>query len=257
MKSEVRVRLLGGAGALFGSGSTSLSPAPATVGELLERLSKELGDRGPLDPSSVLVAVNGADSSVRGGAACPISARDDVALIPVVHGGSRSSVGGRRLLTVRARGRADLGFEFLDRLRRAHPRLCVQAVRSELVLGAGHARKILLLALECERRGVMISEKLETEILLRFALTTQISRAIREAGILPGRGFVLVALGPARDLDKLARHLRAAGVSDAGSARPSEALLRRRFGITRRHTGAAASRAPLEDSLAELSAVLS
>ena len=256
MNLELRVRLLGGAGALFGSGVTDISPAPATVGELLDRLNESLGSRGELDPSSVLVAVNGADSSVRGGAACPISPSDDVAVIPVVHGGA-FSVGRRRALVVCSRGRADLGFEFLDELRRAHPRLRIQAVRSNMVVGGGHVRKILQLALEYERRGAMISEKIETEILLRFAVTTQISRAIREAGIRPGRGFVLTALGRGRDLDRLARDLRGRGVKDSGYMRSAEPHLRRKFGISRGHLQATASPAPLEDVLAELSAVLS
>lgn len=250
----MRVRLLGGARALFGSGSADVSPDPATVGELLSRLDGMLGGRGQLDPSSVLVAVNGADSSVRGGAACPVSAGDDVAVIPVVHGGAYPVVGGRRVLVVCGRSGLDAGA--LDRLRRGHPRLRVQAVRSRAVLGAGHVRKILLLALECERRGVMISGRLETEILLRFAVTSQISRAIREAGVARGRGFVLIALGGARDLDRLAADLRAMGVRRTGYASSAPAYLRRRFGISRRHLGAAASPAPLEDALAELSAVV-
>ena len=256
MKPELRVRLLGGAGALFGAGSTVVTPVPATVGELLDRLNEALGNRGKLDTSSVLVAVNGADSSVRGGAACPVSPGDDVAVIPVVHGGAASVAGGRRALVVCARGRPDLGFEFLDEVRRAHPRLRIQAVRSDMVLGGGHARKILQLALECERRGVMISEKLETEILLRFAVTTQISRAIREAGISQGRGFVLMALGRGRDLDRLSRDLRGRGVKNSGYARSAGPHLRRKFGVSRAHLRATASSAPLEDALAELSAVL-
>ena len=256
MNLELRVRLLGGASTLFGSSVTNMSPAPATVGELLDRLNESLGNRGELDPSCVLVAVNGADSSVRGGPMCPILPSDDVAIIPVVHGGA-FSVGRHRVLVVCSRGRADLGFEFLDEMRRTHPRLRIQAVRSNMVIGVGHVRKILQLALEYERRGVMISEKLETEILLRFAVTTQISRAIREAGICPGRGFILIALGRGRDLDGLLYDLRDKGIKDSGYMRSAEPHLRRKFGISRGHLQATASPAPLEDVLVELSAVLS
>lgn len=255
MGPDLRVRLLGGASAAFGSASVGLEPPPATVGELLVRLEK-MGPPGGFDPSSVLVAVNGADSSARGGPDCPLSPGDDVAVIPVVHGGSRGAVGRSGFLSVCVSRRAGLGPEFLDRLRADHPRLRIQAVWSGMVLGGGHLRKMLALALECERRGTMISGRLETEILLRFAATTQISRAIREAGLRPGRGFVLVALGRARDLDALSRALAGAGIRDCGYARTAGANLRRRFGITRRHLRAASSPAPLEDSLAELSAVL-
>ena len=255
MSPEVRVRLLGGAKTAFGS-ETFAVRAPSTVGELLENLRRAAPPGAELDASSVLVAVNGADSSARGGPACPISPGDDVALIPVVHGGSRSSVGRSGVLSVCVSGRARLGARFLDRLRADHPRLRVQAVWSRMVLGDGHLKKILLLALESERRGTMISGRLETEILLRFAATTQISRAIGEAGVRPGRGFVLLALGRARDLDALSRDLAGAGIRDCGYARSAESHLRRRFGITRRHLRAASSRTPLEDSLAEISAVL-
>ena len=256
MSPELRVRLLGGARAALGSESVALDPAPSTVGELLERLERMRGPGARIDASSVLVAVNGADSSARGGPECPVLPGDDVAVIPVVHGGSRAPVGRYGALWVCVSGRARLGAEFLDALRLEHPRLRLQAVRSRMVLGAGHLRKILLLAAEAERRGTMISGRLETEILLRFAITTQISSAISEAGIKPGSGFVLVALGRGRDLDGLSAGLQRSGMRDCGYSRSAGAYLRRRFGITRRHLGAASSSTPLEDSLAELSAVL-
>lgn len=254
--SRLRVRLFGGAKAALGSDTLYVEPAPATVGELLGRLERMCAPKDRIDASSVLVAVNGADSSARGGRACPILAGDDVAVITVVHGGSRARVGRTGVLSVCVSGRARLGAQFLDRLRADHPKLRIQAVHSQMVLSGGHLRKILLLALESERRGTMISEKLETEILLRFAVTTQISRAISEAGVRPGRGFVLLALGRARDLDSLSARLEGEGIRDCGYARSAPSFLRRRFGITRRHLGAATSGTPLEDSLAELSAVL-
>lgn len=256
MSPELRVRLLGGARAAFGSESVCVEPAPSTVGELLERLEQMRKSGERVDPSSVLVAVNGADSSARGGPECPVAPGDDVAVIPVVHGGSRAAVGRYGALWVCVSGRARLGAGFLDRLRLEHPRLRLQAVRSRMVLGGGHLRKVLLLAAESERRGTMISEKLETEILLRLAATTQISRAISEAGVKPGSGFVLVALGRGRDLDRLSSSLERSGIRDCGYSRSAGAHLRRRFGITRRHLAAAPSPSPLEDALAELSAVL-
>lgn len=256
MSPELRVRLLGGARAAFGSETVTVDPAPRTVGELLERLEGMRKSGARVDSSSVLVAVNGADSSARGGPECPVAPGDDVAVIPVVHGGSRTPVGKYGALWICVSGRARLGPEFLDRLRLEHPRLHLQAVRSMMVLGGGHLRKILLLTAEAERRGTMISERLETEMLLRFAITTQISRAISEAGVKPGSGFVLVALGRGRDLDGLSAGLQRSGIRDCGYSRSAGAYLRRRFGITRRHLGAASSSTPLEDSLAELSAVL-
>ena len=49
----------------------------------------------------------------------------------------------------------------------------------------------------------MISKKLETDILLRFAGTTQINQAIENVGIKPKNSFTLIAIGNKSSLEKL------------------------------------------------------
>ena len=54
-----------------------------------------------------------------------------------------------------------------------------------------------------DKANVLLSKKLETDILLRFAATTQISDAISSVGIKPKNNFILIAIGNKTALDKL------------------------------------------------------
>ena len=86
----ITVRLLGGAGKALGSGTIEIDSDATTVGDILGMLESRTS--GAFGASNVLVAVNGADSSAAGGPDAKVRAGDDVAVIPVVHGGE----GGRR-----------------------------------------------------------------------------------------------------------------------------------------------------------------
>lgn len=88
----ITVRLLGGAGKAVGAGTIEIDSDSATVGDILDMLESRTS--GAFGASNVLVAVNGADSSAAGGARAAVRAGDDVAVIPVVHGGEHEE-GGR------------------------------------------------------------------------------------------------------------------------------------------------------------------
>ena len=101
----ITVRLLGGAGKAAGAGTIEIDSDRATVGGILGILESRTS--GAYGPSNVLVAVNGADSSAAGGPKAEVRAGDDVAVIPVVHGGEEG--GGepqaRALVSIALQGR--------------------------------------------------------------------------------------------------------------------------------------------------------
>ena len=56
-------------------------------------------------------------------------------------------------------------------------------------------KKIVAISLAARKNGSLLAKKLETDMLLRFAATTQISKAIEHVGAKSDRGFVLLAMG--------------------------------------------------------------
>ena len=199
----ITVRMMGGARKSFPAGRATLDCGDTTVSKLLEMLQ---GCKPPgtpdLDTRNVLVAINGADSSVSGGRSAAIKDGDTVDIIPVIHGGAgarRFEVGGIMVtaLLVPA-GEADP-----DQLRRRFGNTRIQSVNAEYVLDEDHLRLILEISIEAERRGTMLTDRMETDMMLRLAGTTQIAGAIRNAGAGAGPHAVVVALGDAPDLDAL------------------------------------------------------
>ena len=85
--------------------------------------------------------------------------------------------------------------DFKRRLADANPGSMVQATKGGL---AGNEVFVELLAaqtLQAESSGGLLANKPEIDFLLRLAGTTQISRAIREAGAKSGDQFILVVAG--------------------------------------------------------------
>ncbi len=263
----ITIQLIGGAKKLFGSSQITLDEPQVVIAELLARLHGMQSAGTPkIDPRNILVAINGVDTSAINGADSTARDGDVVSIIPVVHGGSTPSVeddsrrvlfdiGRRHVQIIEVQEGAVYGAEFLDDLRGRHKKLTLQAVSGKFVLGTSHAKKILRLSIESERRGILLSNKLEMDILMRFALTRQISMAIKCAGMHKG-AFLLIAIGPARSLDLLYDEL-VAKVTTVPFATDITESLKRRFHITKRHLDATSSDTPLEDILVEKAAVLS
>ncbi|CAI9832093.1 MAG: MoaD/ThiS family protein [Nitrosopumilus sp.] len=247
----ITVRALGGAKKSLGGGDLRMRHG-ITISELLRDLERMVPEGSPpLDTSSVIVAVNGADSSALGGRGAVLADGDVVQIVPVVHGGSGAHeylrVAGRRVLVASAAG------PDIDALRRSHRGLAIQAVSDRYVLGRYHLGRIIGLSIHCKRRGLMLASRLETDLLMRLALTSQISEAISEAGARPGMPCVVISMGASRGLGRLLRSLEPAGPL---YSRDNGRFLARRAGITRRQVSACRSRRPLDDLLAERAALL-
>ena len=254
----ILVRLLGGARKSFLTDSISLEYDELALDELVGILqSRKPGGTQDLDTDNTLIAVNGVDSSAMDGLSTTVRSGDTVSIIPVIHGGGGSmfSIRGIHALVFPVSGGRDLDRGFLDGLRAGHPGTAIQAVSSRFVVSPSHARKILGVSLESKRRGILLSRKLETDLLLRFAATTQISSAIKDLGMRPNEGFVIIAVGTEARLRRLENDL--SGLADPRPFPKSSAgHVKRHFGISQRQLGSVRSETQLEDLLQERASVL-
>ena len=255
----IQIKFLGGAKKSFATGRMSMDESGMTVGDLLDALLKiKPGNTPDLDVSNILVAVNGADSSALQGRVTVLNDGDVVSIIPVIHGGSgyhtRLCILNRHVAAVRIRGSRSYDYALLEDLRKRFPGITLQAVDGRFVLNRRHLEKLVALSLRSGKKHILLSHKLETDLLMRFALSGQISEAIRLAGLQPGRDFVLIGIGSTRSLDALERGLD----FDAAPlfAADNSAFLRRHFGITKKNLDSALSKDRLADLLAERAAVL-
>ena len=89
---------------------------------------------------------------------------------------------------------------------------------------------------------------------MRFALTTQISGAIKNVGIKPNTNFTIIAIGNKKTLDALS--IKLMHVSIPMFSKNNESFLKKQFKITKKHTDSVFSKNPLADILIEKAAIL-
>ena len=82
-----------------------------------------------------------------------------------------------------------------SRLASANPGSMVQAAKAGLAGNEVFVELIAAQTLQAESSGGLLAKKPEIDFLLRLAGTTQISRAIREAGAKSGDEFIVVVAG--------------------------------------------------------------
>ncbi|MEK9682031.1 MAG: KEOPS complex subunit Cgi121, partial [Nitrosopumilus sp.] len=176
----ITVKLVGGAKKSFSTEKLELEKSNITITELLDALLERKPDDSPkLDTENILIAVNGVDSSALDGKSTVIKNDDVVSIIPVIHGGASKKllckIASKQIQVVQIKGKSDIDVKFLDNLREKFPKIQLQAVSSKFVLNDSHLKKILSLSLESQKNDVLLSNKLETDILMRFAISKQIS----------------------------------------------------------------------------------
>lgn len=254
----ITVKLLGGAKKSFGLDPILADLHNATIRQLLDYLvSIKPQDTPELDVKNVLIAVNGADSSAMDGHDTVLCDGDVVSIIPVIHGGApraRFRVRNKSVEVFYVSHKKGENYSLLGSIRRKFPRLIVEGVSAQYVLSASHAKKIVGLSLFAQKNDLLLSKKLETDMLLRFAATKQISDAMNAVGIESANDFVVIAIGAKSAQDSLHGFLKPylGSVPD----RLNSAFLQKHFGISNRHLSAAVSERPLEDLLVERAAVL-
>jgi tRNA threonylcarbamoyladenosine modification (KEOPS) complex Cgi121 subunit/molybdopterin converting factor small subunit len=253
------VKFVGGAKKSFPIEQLKIDQSNLTIHELFNLLLElKPTDTPKLDTDNVLIAINGADSSAMDGKSTIIKENDLVSIIPVIHGGSSKKVNfefSKKLIQViEIKSQESIDVKFIDDLRKKYPKIILQAVSSNYILNNYHLKKIISLSIESEKNNILLSKKLETDILMRFALTTQISDAIKNVGIKPNTNFTIIAIGNKKTLNSL--YLELKSISTLMFLKNNESFLKKRFKITTKHTDSIISKNPLADILVEKAAVL-
>ncbi len=253
------VKFVGGAKKSFPVEILKIDQSSMSIQELFALLLElKPADTPKLDTENVLTAINGVDSSAMDGRSTEIKDNDIVSIIPVIHGGLPKKhtfeFSKRTVQVMEIKGQKSISAKFIDDLREKHPKLLLQAVSSNFILNDYHFERIISLSIESKDNNALLSNKLEIDILMRFALTAQISDAIKSVGIRSKINFNIIAMGSKKDLNLLYAELLP--VSATVFSKNHEAFLKRHFKITKNHTNAINSKNPLADILIEKAAVL-
>jgi len=253
------VKFVGGAKKSFPVEQLKIDQSNITIQELINLLLElKPKDTPKLDTDNVLIAINGADSSAMDGKSTIIQENDLVSIIPVIHGGSSKKVNfefSKKIIqAIEIKGQKSIDVKFIDDIRKKYPKIILQAVSSNYILNNYHLKKIISLSIKSEKNNILLSNKLETDILMRFALTTQISDAIKNVGIKPNTNFIIIAIGNKKTLNSL--YLELKSISSLMFPKNNESFLKKRFKITAKHTDSIISKNPLADILIEKAAVL-
>jgi len=253
------VKFVGGAKKSFPVEQLKIDQSNLSIQELIDLLlDLKPMDTPKLDTDNVLIAINGADSSAMDGKSTIIQENDLVSIIPVIHGGSSKKVNfefSKKIIQViEIKGQKSIDVKFIDDIRKKYPKIILQAVSSNHILNNYHLKKIISLSIESEKNNILLSNKLETDILMRFALTTQISDAIKNVGIKPNTNFTIIAIGNKKTLNSL--YLELKPISIQMFSKNNESFLKKQFKITAKHTDSIISKNPLADILVEKAAVL-
>ena len=255
----ITVKFLGGAKKSFLAEQIQVDKSNISIQELLVLLlGLKPKDTPKLDIENILIAVNGCDSSAMDGHSTIIKNNDLVSIIPVIHGGLSKrlifQVLKKQIQIIEIKSKKNIDAVFLDNLRKKYPKLQIQAISSNFILNEYHLKKIISLSLESKKNNVLLSNKIETDILMRFALTPQISNAIETVGIKPKINFILIAIGNKNRLNSLYCEL------DSLSIKPflkkHNTFLKKYFGITNAQLTCVYSDNKLEDILIEKAATL-
>ena len=254
------MKLLGGAKKSFSTDKIVLEKRADTINELITHLIEiKPKDTLEFDTNNLLIAVNGVDSSALQGYDTKLNSNDEISIIPIIHGGSS-----RRIQFSVAQSNVELfdmlfdkqvHIDFLDEIRKKYKQLIIQAINPQFLLSVQHAKKILAISLHAKKTNTMLSKKIETDILLRFAATTQISMAIKIAGRKMNMDCVIIAMGKKSSLTKLYSELKPF-LNPKPLSRNNHPFLKRQFNISKRQLSVVQSKDSLEDIIVEKATIL-
>ena len=254
------MKLLGGAKKSFSTDKIVLEKNTSTINELISHLMQiKPKDTLEFDTKNLLIAVNGIDSSALQGYDTKLNDNDEISIIPIIHGGSS-----RRIQFSVAQSNVEMfdmlfdkrvHIDFLDELRNKHKQLIIQAINPQFLLSVQHAKKILAVSLHAKKTNTMLSKKIETDILLRFAVTTQISTAIKVAGRKMSMGCLVIAMGKKSSLSRLYSELKPF-LNPKPLSRNNHPFLKRQFHVSKNQLSVVQSKDSLEDIIVEKATVL-
>jgi len=256
----ITVKFTGGARKSFNSDQIIIDKNNLTVKQLIDYLiTTKSESTASFDGKNLLIAVNGIDSSALNGNETILNDNDVINIIPIIHGGASSRIQLKLFSTNIEIFEMKKTFSFdntsLNKLRIKFPNLVIQAISSKFLLNKSHIKKIISLSLLAKKQKTMISKKLETEILLRFAGTTQINYAIEKAGLNSKSSFCIIAIGKKSLLEKLHKEL-SDGINKIPLRVDNSNFLKKYFKISKNHIDSIDSNSSLEDLLVEKSSIL-
>ncbi len=256
----ITIILLGGAKKSFSTDKLEIEYGSMTVSKLIELLQKRIPKNLPkLDVKNMLIAINNVDSSTLEGLETVLKDGDVVSIIPVIHGGNAGriwfNIFKSRIELIGIKNDLDDPIKFLEDLRQKHMDLIIQGLRSTYILNLEHAKKIITISLVAQKTGTMLSNKLETDILMRFACTRQINDAIQKVGMKRGENFILITIGKKSSLEQLNSELEHI-ITPITFPKNRSGFLKKEFRISTKQLQSVMSPTPLEDLLSEKSAVL-
>jgi len=254
----ITIKFLGGAKKSFGTELISSELDNVAIRDLLAHLlSIKPKNTLDLDTKNILVAVNGVDSSALEGQNTVLHSGDVVSIIPIIHGGTQRNqfkIYNTWIEIFNVTYGVGKNYGFLDSARKKFPDLIMEGVSSRCILSITHAKKIIGLSLSAKKHNTLLSKKLQTDILLRFAATTQISEAIKTVGIEGYDDFTIIAIGTKSSLNGLGGFLATHMISV--DYKKNSRSLQKQFKISKKHLDTVDSKTPLEDLMVEKAAIL-
>ena len=255
----ITINFTGGAKKWFNLENLSIDKQDLNIQQLLKHLIDiKPKDTVDFDDSNLLIAVNGIDSSALNGFETKLKPNDIVNIIPVIHGGSEERIKfkifNQNIELFEFKKTSKTADDFLALLRAEFPNLVIQAISSKFILNKEHVKKILSLSILAKKHNTLLSKKLEVDILLRFAGTTQISVAINHLGITRNQKFLLIVIGEKLFLNKLYKNIFPHLVSPFSNN--NSFILKNYFNISKKSLDAIDSKTQLEDFLVEKASIL-
>jgi tRNA threonylcarbamoyladenosine modification (KEOPS) complex Cgi121 subunit/molybdopterin converting factor small subunit len=189
----ITIRLLGGAKKAVGKAAVNLDRPYASVSDILDFLTTISAEPRLLQRSNLIITLNDVDSTSLRGHNTVAKSGDKVTIVTVVHGGVDRILDGYYLsITGVQRIMHDPG-KLVDMLRAQHSNVSIQAVNGNSVYGEEHVNGVLRIVLEAEKRKIMLTNRFETEFLIRLTGTNQIAEAMRRAGLKKGTTGCFIA----------------------------------------------------------------
>ena len=256
----ITIKFLGGAKKSFATDKITIEQNDLTIQKLVDYLlNNKPQNTLELDVNNLLIAVNGVDSSAIQGKLTKLKTGDIVTIIPIIHGGSNRrtqfNISNSIVELMEVKKTKKSNIDFLDDLRKKFPKLMIQGISSRFILNKSHAKKIITISLESKKNHILLSKRLETDIIMRFACTTQIAQAIQTAGIKKNYGFFIIVIGKKSFLDKLYNDIKPL-LNPVPFSKNNKRFLKKQFKISNKQMNSIISKSPLEDLLAEKAAIL-
>jgi len=254
----INVNFIGGARKSFETDSLEITQKIETISELITYLISQKPENTPdFDGKNLLIAVNGVDSSALAGIDTKLNSNDVVNIIPIIHGGSKTNVSfdvNNHKIGLFEINKSNSNKDYLISLRKKFPKLYLQAISSKFILDKEHAKKIISISINKKLKNQLLSEKLETDLLLRFASTTQINDAIKNVGLSKSQNFILIAIGSKSYQKKLSEIIN--DDLDIIFKKNNQNFLKNYFQISSKTLNSIESKTPLTDLLVEKASIL-